>query len=342
MKKLLAILLALLMVLTVAGCAKEEAPADDAADAPADDAADASADDAADGEFTAKDPSEIKICYTIKGKNAWLEQQGLGCIEACEELGIPEPTIVYNEDQTDAAAQSQAIEDMIALEPDAIIIDPTQPPVIAAALQSAVDAGIIVIETDTVGDLDMVTASIGLDEYTAAYTQAETLCAALNEGDAVVIVAGAQGDNNSENRLAGQQDACADAGIEVLDYQYTDWSADKSAAVMEDMITRFSGEFQGVLTPSDDMTVACINALDQAGIIDDVLVAGYGGFQIAVDAINEGTMYMTVGMRPYMCGYEAVQVVYNILVNNEYPAETWIDVGAEMVTAENVGSWNGF
>ena len=95
----------------------------------------------------------------------------------------PDPTIVYNEDQADAASQSQAIEDMIALEPDAIIVDPTQAEVIATVLNKAADQGIIVVETDTVGQLDMVSASVGLDEYNAVYEQAKTMCGALNEGE---------------------------------------------------------------------------------------------------------------------------------------------------------------
>ncbi len=347
MKKAIAWILTSAMALTVIGCGESSESGNSSRSGSTSKAQTASSGSGNSGSeastsFTAKDPSEIKICYSIKGKNAWLEQLAIGCMDACEELGIPEPTIVYNEDPSDAASQSQAIEDMVALGPDAIIIDPTQATVIASALKNAADSGIIIIETDTVGDLDMVTASIGLDEYHAAYEQAATLCEALEDGDKVVIVAGTQGDNNAENRLQGQKDACADAGIEILDAQYTDFSADKAASVMEDMITRFNGEFQGVLTPSDDMTVACINALQQADIIDDVLVAGYGGFQIAADAIEAGTMYMTVGMRPYQCGYQAVQVIHNILTKNEYPKETWIDVGAEMVTADNVDSWEGF
>lgn len=199
----------------------------------------------------------------------------------------PDPTIVYNEDQADAASQSQAIEDMIALEPDAIIVDPTQAEVIATVLNKAADQGIIVVETDTVGQLDMVSASVGLDEYNAAYEQAKTMCGALNEGDRAVIVA-------------------------------------------------------GTITPSDDMTLACINALRQAGILDQVKVAGYGGFQIAVDAIKEGSMYMAVGMKPYQCGYQSVEIINDILTKDQYPEEEFIDVGAEMVTADNVDSWEGF
>ena len=292
--------------------------------------------------FTPKDPSKIVICYSIKGQNAWLEEQGRGAIEACEALGIPKPTVVYLQNRSDAASQARDIEDMIALNPDAIIVDPTSATVLSTVLRNAADSGIIIIETDTVGDLDMVVASIGLDEYKAAYEQGKTLCAELKKGDAVVIIAGQQGDNNSEGRLKGQQDACAEAGVRVLAHQYTNWTADEAAAAMEDLITRFSGEFKGVLTPSDDMTVAAINALEQAGIIDDVLVAGYGGFQIAVDAIKAGKMFMTVGMKPYQCGYQAVEIIFDILVNNKYPEEKWVNVGADMITKENVSSWKGF
>lgn len=341
-KKIMALILASFMTVTMFGCGSGESGAaeektENSSEGPEDNAG------SEDGAETGlKESSDIKICYSIKGKNAWLEEQGRGCIEACKELGIPEPTIVYNEDQADAASQSQAIEDMIALEPDAIIVDPTQAEVIATVLNKAVEQGILVVETDTVGQLDMVTASVGLDEYNAAYEQAKTMCEALNDGDKAVIVAGTQGDNNAENRLKGQQDACKDAGIEVLDAQYADFSADKAGSVMEDMITRFDGEFQAVITPSDDMTLACINALKQAGILDKVKVAGYGGFQIAVDAILEGSMYMTVGMKPYQCGYQSVEIINDILTKNEYPEEDFIDVGAEMVTAENVDSWEGF
>lgn len=131
-------------------------------------------------------------------------------------------------------------------------------------------------------------------------------------------------------------------GIKVLASQYTNWSAEQASSAMEDLITRFSGEFKAVLTPSDDMALGCITALQQAGIIDKVLVAGYGGFQIAIDEITKGTMFMTVGMKPYQCGYQAVQIGYDILVNNKYPAEKFINVGADMITAENASSWQGF
>lgn len=337
-KKWLALALASIMLLAPAGCSGGDEPAakPEGGGTPAAEPA------AQGGEFTAKAASDIVICYSIKGQNSWLEEQARGCREACAELGIPEPTIVYNKDQADAASQAQAIQDMISLKPDVLIVDPTSATVLTKTLKEAADSGIIIMETDTCGGLDMVTASIGLDEYQAAYEQAKLVCGQLKPGDGVVIVAGQQGDANGENRLKGQQDACKDAGIEVLASQYTDWSAEEASSAMEDLITRFSGEFKAVLTPSDDMTLGCISALKQAGILDQMVVAGYGGFQIAIDEIEKGNMFMTVGMKPYQCGYQAVQIAHDILVNNEYPAETFVNVGADMITKDNCADWDGF
>ena len=93
MKKLLALLLALLMMLSLAACAKDEAPADDAADAPADapadDAADAPADDAADYTYKvgfvtyADDDSSIQaMVETLKA--------GLESDELRDAIGAPQ------------------------------------------------------------------------------------------------------------------------------------------------------------------------------------------------------------------------------------------------------------
>jgi ABC-type sugar transport system substrate-binding protein len=113
------------------------------------------------------DPSQIVVCYTIKGQNAWLEEQGRGAQAACKEFGIPAPTVVYADSQVNAESQVKAIEDFMSLGANVIIIDPISPPVVRQALQNAKNQGVITIDTDTVGDLEDVTyASVGLDEYT--------------------------------------------------------------------------------------------------------------------------------------------------------------------------------
>lgn len=296
------------------------------------------------GAVESKDPADIVVAYAIKGQNAWLEQQAVGCQAACEELGLPSPTIVYAESQQDAESQVKAIEDFMALGADIIIIDPISATVARQALTNAKEQGVVVIDTDTVGELtDLTYASVGLDEYTASYEGAtEFATSYLEEGDGVVIIAGEQGDANAENRLKGMTEACEANGIAVLGHQYTDWTPAKTTDAMEDFITNYGDEMKGVLVPSDDMAMGAITALEQANKIDQVKIMGYGGFQVAIDAIENGTMSMTVGMHPYMCGYEAVKIGYDIIVNDKYPAEQFIDVGTDLITTENYTEFDGF
>jgi ABC-type sugar transport system substrate-binding protein len=287
-------------------------------------------------------PSEIVVCYAIKGQNAWLEELGRGTQDACKEFGIPAPTIVYADSQINAESQVTAIEDFMALGANVIIIDPISPPVVRQALQNARNQGVITIDTDTVGELDDVThASIGLDEYNASLQGASKFLTSLNKGDGVVIITGTQGDNNGENRLRGMTKAIEDAGMARLGYQYTDWSPPQATAAMEDFITRFGDRIKGVMVSSDDLGLGALAALEQAGM-SRVKIMGYGGFQIAFDAIRDGKMEMTIGMHPYMCGYRAVEIAKDILLNNSYPPQRFIDVGTDLIDRTNYTRFKGF
>lgn len=343
-RKVLGLVMAVTMISSLIGCGSSggDLKASDSGSA-TEETAEAETSGEEGSAVTKKDPSELVVCYAIKGQNAWLEQQGIGCKEACEELGLPAPTIVYADSQQNAESQVQAIEDFMALGADVIIIDPISATVVRQALENAKEQGVIIIDTDTVGEMnDLTHASIGLDEYSAAYEGAEEFCKYLEEGDGVVIITGEQGDNNAENRLKGMTEACEANGIKVLGHQYTDWTAAKTTNAMEDFITNFGDELKGVMVSSDDMAMGAITALEQANKINDVKMMGYGGFQVAIDAIAEGKMSVTVGMHPYMCGNEAVKVAYDILVNDKYPEEQFIDVGIDLITTENYSEFEGF
>jgi ABC-type sugar transport system substrate-binding protein len=231
----------------------------------------------------------------------------------------------------------------MSLGANVIIIDPISAPVVRQALQNAKNQGVIVIDTDTVGDLDDVTyASVGLDEYNASLQGASKFLQSLNRGDGVVIITGVQGDNNAENRLRGMTKAIEDAGMVRLGYQNTDWTPAQATSAMEDLITRFGDRIKGVMVSADDLGLGAIAALEQARMIDKVKIMGYGGFQIALDAIRDGKMEMTIGMYPYQCGYRAVEIAKNILLNDQYPPQRFIDVGTDLVDKTNYTQFKGF
>ena len=147
MKKLIAMLLALVMVLSLVACSSgqpaADAPAADApaADAPAADAPAADAPAADDGSYT------IAMLPKFKGEN-YFDGCYVGAQKAADELGV---TLVYdgpNQSEATNAKQVEILEGFIAAGVDAIVVSPCDAEGIVPTLKKAIDAGIVVTTFD--------------------------------------------------------------------------------------------------------------------------------------------------------------------------------------------------
>ena len=144
MKKLIAMLLALVMVLSLVACSSGQPAADAPADAPAADApADAPAADApaADEGYT------IAMLPKFKGEN-YFDGCYVGAQKAADELGV---TLVYdgpNQSEATNAKQVEILEGFIAAGVDAIVVSPCDAEGIVPTLKKAQDAGIVVTTFD--------------------------------------------------------------------------------------------------------------------------------------------------------------------------------------------------
>ena len=130
MKKLIAMLLALVMVLSLVACSSGQ-PADaPAADAPA-----------ADEGYT------IAMLPKFKGEN-YFDGCYVGAQKAADELGV---TLVYdgpNQSEATNAKQVEILEGFIAAGVDAIVVSPCDAEGIVPTLKKAQDAGIVVTTFD--------------------------------------------------------------------------------------------------------------------------------------------------------------------------------------------------
>ena len=145
MKKLIALLLALVMVIGLVACGNN-APAADApaADAPAADApaADAPAADAP----AADDKLTIAFVPKVIGQ-AWWDYVGEGVQEWAAEH--PEIEVIYKGPaEVDAAAQVQIMTDLVNQGVDALLFSPNDPNACEEICKQAKEAGIIVISTE--------------------------------------------------------------------------------------------------------------------------------------------------------------------------------------------------
>lgn len=322
MKKLLALLLALMMVLSLAACAKDEAPADDTADAPADDGA--------------LNPADYKLGICVKHPDEYQTAMQNGAVETCEALGLQYEAL-YPTNTTDVQQQVEIVETFISQGCDAIIIDVMDPASLVPALDKAHEAGILIFTFDSNPEYEHQVAFIGLGEVEAAKGGAIAFAEYLPENPNVIVLGGLAGDANGEFRDEGFRQGCAEAGINILEECDTDWTGEGGATYMEDMITKYGDEIDGILTSSDDIAIGAYTVIVQAGLEDQIKICGYGGSQEAFKYIQDGKFSMTIAMNFYGNGKSAVEAAWTVLQGGT--VEEFIDTGCNYVNADTVADY---
>ncbi len=264
MKKYLAILLAVAMLLAAVACAPAaEVPAAEApaAEAPAAEAP-AAEEPAAEG---AKDVKLASHNAIIEG-NPYRVRYEADIQEAAADaanygLNVSYASFVSN---WDAATESQQIENSINEGFDIILVNPVSSTGLDPIIEKAQEAGIIYINADceyTSPDVDVL--NVCTDQEYLGYRTATYAGEVLGKGAKVVMIAALDGNSANTQRQAGFEKGIAEQGLEVVGGQYNhDWDAVKAQQIMTEILN--SGmEFDGVLI--SQCAEAALAAYDAAG-----------------------------------------------------------------------------
>ena len=320
MKKILALILALVMSLSLVACGgskTEETTAEDTkTEAPAE---------------TPAEDIEIAVVLKTLASEYWGYVKN-GCDAAAEELGI-KVTVVGPGAESDIEGQVSMIEQQIGAGVDAIVCAPNDAGAAGNALQAALDQGIPVLAVDTNVGIEGQTSFVGTMNDEAAYQGGIWAIDTLGTDIKAVVIYGQEGDNTSNLRRAGYEKACEEKGVEVLAALSGNNTTDGATKTMEDMISSFGDEIDVVFCHNDDTAVGAMNACKSAGI-SDITIVGFDGNKSAVELIMAGeTVKATVAQQPYAMGYEVVKAAL-AAINGETVDEV-ISAPVKVVTAEN-------
>ena len=322
MKKILALILALVMSLSLVACggSKTEAPA--------------KTEEPAQTETPAETPAgDVEIAVVLKtlASEYWGYVKN-GCDAAAAELGI-KVTVVGPGAESEIEQQVAMIEQQIGAGVDAIVCAPNDAGAAANALQAALDQGIPVLSVDTNVGIAGQTSFVGTMNDEAAYQGGIWAIDTLGTDIKAVIIYGQEGDNTSNLRRSGYQKACDEKGVEVLSALSGQNTTDGATKTMEDMISSFGDQIDVVFCHNDDTAVGAMNACKSAGLTD-VTIVGFDGNKSAVELIQAGELVKaTVAQQPYAMGYEVVKAAY-AAINGETVEEV-ISAPVKVVTAEN-------
>ena len=321
MKKLIALLLALVMVLSLTACGGGRTEATE----PNND------DVTADAGFEAD--ATIGVSLPWLGTQNWKEAEEMFKTEL-EAAGF-KPLIQAADNKV--PQQQQQIESMIENGAKVIVVGPIDGTQLGAVLEEAKAAGIYVIGYDRL--LENTTGVDGVVQFGSVKTgelQAQALLEGLKsqKGEGpwnIELFGGGPADPNAPNFFKGAmtvlQPLIDDGTLTIVSGQtdFTqcatlDWDNAKAQARMDSLLSGFYAdkEIHGVLCPNDGIARACITSCEQAGQQIPV-VSGLDAENESVEWVWAGRQYSTVAKPTDALVAKTVEIIKSLQAGNGMP-----------------------
>jgi ribose transport system substrate-binding protein len=265
-----------------------------------------------------------------------------GAEQAAEALGVD--FVFQGGPDFNPTVQVPVLDAMIARQPDAILIAPTDKQQLIAPLRKAVDAGIQVITVDTFiddgqyqdgeGQGDFPLSYIASDNVLGGRMAAHALAEAIGEEGKVYVSNVKPGISTTDQREQGfKEEMAAYPNIEVLETQFNDDDANKAASQLQAVLAR-NPDLKGVFGANLFSAIGAADGVKAAGRAEQIQVVAFDAPQRIVDDIKSGLIDMAIAQHPAEIGYYGVVTAYAVLTGQSVPIT--IGTGFTVMDASNI------
>jgi len=306
-KKYLALILCLLMLVSLfTGCGQSNTSASDTNGT---EDSSTKADTTAD---TSKSNYEIAVVVKITGIQFFNVMED-GVKKAGQELGVN--AYVVGPTEADAAEQVKIIEDLITEKVDAIIVDPNDATALEAVLQRARDAGILVISTESPGQVGADYDVELINNYNFAVANAESLAKAMGgKGQYAIYVGGLS---------TPLHNAWADVVQDYLSKNYPDMklATDRIACGEDAALARTTTlnllttypDLKGVIAFGSQGPLGAAEAIKESNLVGQFAIVGNVVPSEASEYLKDGSITQGYLWNPADTGYACVYTAYQLL-----------------------------
>jgi ABC-type sugar transport system substrate-binding protein len=264
-------------------------------------------------------------------------------IAACKDAGAR--YVLYDAAASNIEIQMQQLEEAISVNPDVYLFEVIEPKVVIPVLKKAYEAGMKIIPTFATVDEEgwpYITAFVmgsGLGQGKAA---AEAMYEGMTKkfgddltGRKVVILFGQVGHPSAIERTDGFKERMKELapGVEILDEQSCEWDKATGMKIMEGWLATYP-QIDGVFGNNDGGALGALEAAEEKGRLDEVIIVGIDGVEEAMIQIESGKMYGTILQSAEELCRMAVDLSMKIYNGEEVPFTNLIP--NPIITKENV------
>jgi ribose transport system substrate-binding protein len=244
------------------------------------------------------------------------------------ELSVLAPEREINIDQ-----QVSILEDQILKKVSALAVVPGGVAEVTPVLDKAKAAGIPVLIVDNDTPWPGKLSYIGTDNRVGGKLAGEYIAKILGGRGKVAIVRGILGVSSHDDRVAGFQEAIAQApGIQIVTIQPANSERASALTVMENILTS-NPDLNAVFATSDQMALGAMEGVAAQHVGGKVLIVGFDAGKEAVRAVKSGAISAVIAQYPANMGTQAVEAAIKAIRGE--PVAKVIDTGTKLVTKEN-------
>lgn len=212
-----------------------------------------------------------------------------------EQAHADEVDLIILDGEEDAERQNVQIEEFIVKGVDAIIFNPFDYDEGAFGVDLACNNHIpIVLLTTHAKNYEKAQGLALSDHKESAYLQMEMVAEYLDDKGNIAIINGPGSIVSSFQRTDGYKEKLAEyPNIHVVAEQSANWSTEEAYAIVENWL-RLEKEIDAIVTQNDNMAVGALQAVEEAGLQDEIAIFGIDGDLETLDLIKEGRIEGTV------------------------------------------------
>ena len=257
-----------------------------------------------------------------------------------EALGYETSVSTHDDDPN---RQSELIDAAINQDAAAIILDNAGADASIAPVQRAADAGIPVFLIDReINATGIATAQIVANNAQGMSAVAQEFATALGGEGTYIELTGKESDTNAGVRsaaVASVLDQYPD--LERVAQETANWSQDEAFTKVETLLQQHP-DVNGIIAGNDTMALGAVAAVEAAGLLDQITIAGFDGSPDAVQAIMDGKLLAT-GLQPAVLISElAVQQAHELISTGALDVPEKQSIDCILITAENADQYTLF
>ena len=250
----------------------------------------------------------------------------------------PNVELVVTDGQNQASKQVSDVESLLVRQPKVLVISPLTAEALTPVVERALAEGIPVITLDRMVDT-CVSVHVGAENLPIGRQAAEFIAEKLNGDGQIIEIQGTAGASATVDRHNGFAEKLAEyPNLTVVAEQTADYLREPATAFMEDMLQRFGpGEIDAVYAHNDEMALGAIEAIKDAGRLEEILVVGIDGQETAFESVKAGEMGATF-IYPFVAP-EGIITAFQLATGEA--VEPVIILDSQRVDADNVDEFLG-